>query len=129
MTPHLLAAALALAAPAASEVRGSTCINLNNSSVRYYPVDDHTVLISAGLRAYRVTVTPTPQLADPAAVVNVSYPVSSSVVCSPQALNLRLTSPSGRSGLIVQSIEPLSSEVAADLRKGGPRRGEGLVKR
>lgn len=122
-----LAAALAVgpATPAPSQV---SCINLNSSNIRYYPVDDHTVLVSAGLRAYRITTTPTPLLADPASVVTVSYPMSSSVVCSPTAINLRITGPSGRAGLIVQSIEPLSREVAADLRKGGPRRSEGLLR-
>ena len=116
----LLAAALAASSPSAMHGK---CFNFGGgNSTHYFPVNNHTILVSAGVHAYRITVTPTALLSDPAAVINVSFPISSPVVCSPQDLTLRVTSPSGRSGLIVQDIAALSRAEAERLRGGLPRR-------
>ena len=118
-----LAAALSLQ-PSAGPAEGRGCARLGGTSVRYFPVSDHTILISAGLRAYRVETTPSPFLTDPGAVINTRFR-NSTVVCSPLELNLQVVSSSGRGGLIVQSITPLSRAEADDLRRGGPRRRRG----
>ena len=117
-----LAAALMLqpSPPPASAKAG--CIRLGaTTSVRYFPVNDHTILISAGLRAYRVETTPSALLTDPGAVINTRVR-NSPIVCSPLELNLQVLSASGRAGLIAQSITPLSAAQAEELRRGGPRR-------
>ena len=117
--------ALAALALAAAPQTLTGCVNLGASaSTHYYPVNDRTILISAGIHAYRVTTSPSSILADPSAIIVNSF-ATSSVVCSPQALKLRAVSPGGRSGLIVQSIETLSRAEAEDLRRGGPRRRPG----
>lgn len=120
MISTLLALALAAAPPPTAQP--AACARLGTGgSTHFYPVDDHTILVSAGVHAYRLTTNPSALLSDPAAVIETNYPTST-VVCAPQDLTLRVTGPSGRAGLIVQSIEPLSREMAEDLRKGGPRR-------
>ena len=112
-----LIAALALSpTPAASE---SSCVRLGGSATHYYPIDDRTIVISSGLRAYRVTTSPSSLLADRSAVI-LSRFQNSTVVCNPLDLNLRVTSPSGTAGLITQRIEQLSSAQAESLRHGGP---------
>lgn len=127
MISILAALALAAASPAPADATPGipgdrTCMRLGSgSSTHFYPVDDHTILVSAGLRAYRITTNPSSLLADRSNVIETNYPIST-VVCAPQDLTLRVSGPSGRDGLIVQSIEPLSREMAEDLRKGGPRR-------
>ena len=116
-----LAAALTLQ-PAPQQESG--CVRLGGTSVRYFPVNDHTILISAGLRAYRVETTPSAFLTDPGAVISTRFR-NSTVVCSPLDLNLQVISASGRGGLIVQSLTPLSRAEAEELRRGGPRRRRG----
>lgn len=115
----ILALALAAAlsgAPAAD--RGGACYNLPMDA-RYDVMNDRVILISAGIRAYRVTVTPNSALALPSTNLVVER---AGVVCSPIELQLSAAGPSvGRTGLIVQSITPLSREEAEDLRKGQSR--------
>ena len=115
------AAATAFASPA-SPTDSRACARIGTpSSARFYPVDDHTILISAGLRAYRVTTQPTPLLADnTATLLNQSRPT----VCVPADMRLRVVSPTGEAGLIVQNIEELSSAQANSLRHGGPSKNE-----
>lgn len=120
MTPLILAALLALASPA--EPGGAGCARLGGgAAVEYYPMNDHTILISAGLRAFRVTTSPSELLDDRSAVINTRF-LNSTVVCSPSDLTLQVSSPSGRAGLIAQRIDELSPAEAADLRRGGPTR-------
>ncbi len=115
LTALLLAAALSGQAGAD---RG-TCYNLN-TDVRYDVMNDHEILVSAGLRAYRIIVTPNAALNDPSTNLVVRR---AGVVCSPLELQLAAAGPSiGRTGLIVQSITPLSREQAEDLRKGQSKR-------
>ena len=113
-----LAAALVGAPPPAS---GATCYNLT-SDARYDVMNDREILVSAGIHAYRIIVTPNAALSDPSTNLVVQ---KAGVVCSPIELQLSAAGPSvGRTGLIVQSIEPLSREQAEDLRKGRSKSSE-----
>ncbi len=117
-----LALAAALALPSPPLTGGAGCVRLGGTtSVRYFSVNDHTILISNGLRAYRVETTPSALLTDPGAVIATRVR-NSPIVCSPLELNLQVVSASGRAGLIAQSITPLSAAEADELRRGGPRR-------
>jgi hypothetical protein len=96
------------------------CVRLGaGADTQYYPASDHEILVSAGLRAYRITTTPSALLADRSATIVVKF-VNDGVVCSPMDMSLEVVSASGRSGLIIQSITPLSKKAAERLRKGGP---------
>ncbi len=117
MIPALLLAA-ALATPGAPR---ATCYNLGQggSDTAYYPVSDHTILVSAGIHAYRITTEPNPALAVPSTNLIVR---GSGIVCSPLDIQLFAAGPGvGRTGLIVQSITPLSREEAERLRHGMPK--------
>ena len=114
----IAAFALAAALSGAPDFDRRACYNFT-PNVRYDIMNDHEILVSAGLRAYRIIVTPNTALSDPSTNLLVQR---AGVVCSPIDLTLSAVGPSvGRSGLIVQSIEPLSSEQAEDLRKGQSR--------
>lgn len=122
MSVLAMIAALALSpAPdtARSTLPGGGCVRLGGRSVAYYPIDDHTIVVSAGLRAYRITTSPSALLADRSAVIQTRFRTST-VVCRPLDLNLRVLSPSGTAGLITQDIQPLSAAQADYLRHGGP---------
>lgn len=119
MIPALFA--LTLVSTPVLPTPGRECARLGGSDVRYYPIDDRTLVISNGRRAYRVRTTPSAILGDRAAVVNTRFR-NTTVVCSPLDLNLQVSSPSGRSGLIVQSLERLPDAEAEALRHGGPPR-------
>ena len=124
IAPLLLAAALAAASPAGAAGK-NTCYNLGGGDSRYYPINDRTILVSAGIRAYRIITAPSPALAQPSSNLQVRGDSVSgrSVVCSPLDIQLFVTGPGvGRTGLIIQSIEPLSRAQADELRKGQPKR-------
>lgn len=128
-----LVAALALAQPpetARSTLPGGGCVRLGGRSLSFYPINDRTILVSAGLRAYRITVTPSPLLADRTAGIEARFR-NSTVVCRPLELDLHVVSSAGRAALIAQDIQPLSAQVADRLRRGGPgidRRRPGLYR-
>ena len=115
-----LALTLALAQPAGPQLGAQGfCVRLSGGSTHFYPASDRTILVSAGLRAYRITTSPSSLLADRNATIVTRY-VGSGVVCSPLELGLEVVSPSGRAGLIVQSVTRLSAAEAKSLRAGGP---------
>ena len=117
MIPALLLAA----ALAGSAHPRATCYNLGQggSDTAYYPVNDHTVLVSAGIHAYRITTEPNASLAMPSTNLIVR---GSGIVCSPLDIQLFAAGPGvGRTGLIVQSITPLSRQEAETLRHGAPK--------
>ena len=113
--------ALVLAAALAQGSPGRTCYNLGQggSSTAYYPVSDHEILVSAGIHAYRILTQPNPALGVPSTNLQVR---GSGIVCSPLDIQLSAAGPGvGRTGLIVQSITPLSRAQAEQLRHGAPR--------
>ncbi len=121
MIPLALAALALAAAQPRAEGPGAkiSCVRLSGGSTHFYPTSDRTILVSAGLHAYRITTSPSILLADRNASIVTRY-VGSGVVCSPLELGLQVVSPSGRAGLIVQSITALSPAEAKSLRAGGP---------
>lgn len=117
MLSGLFLAAVLAAGPAPQR----TCYNLGQGGgdTQYYPVNDHTVLVSAGLRAYRITTEPNAALGAPSTNLIVR---GSGIVCSPLDLQLFAAGPGvGRTGLIVQSITRLSDQEAERLRHGAPK--------
>ena len=117
MIPALL---LAAAAALAGGGPRPTCYNLGQGgSSAYYPVSDHTILVSAGIHAYRIETEPSSALGLGSTNLQVR---GSGVVCSPLDLQLFAVGPGvGRTGLIVRSITPLSSAEAEELRHGAPK--------
>lgn len=113
MITTLLAAALAFTSPS-----GRACYRIGGSSAAWYPVNDHTIMVSQGVHAYRITTNPSPILLQ-GPTFNVRYS-SAGVVCSPLDVDIGLSSSSGHTRLIVQSIQPLSPVAAESLRHGGP---------
>lgn len=104
-----------LVAAALAGASSQTCYNFPREA-RYDVMNDHEILVSAGLRAYRVTVAPNPTLSLPSTNLVVEH---AGAICSPLDLRLSAAGPSiGRAGIIVQSIERLPSDVAEELRKG-----------
>ena len=117
----IIAFALAAALGAAPPPPQGTCYNLTPEA-RYDVMNDHEILVSAGLHAYRITVTPNAALSDPSTNLLVQH---AGVICSPLELQLSAVGPSvGRTGLIVQSIDALSRDQAEDLRKGRSKASE-----
>ena len=97
------------------------CYSLR-SDARYDVMNDHEILVSAGLHAYRILLTPNAALNDPSTNLVVQR---AGVVCSPIELQLSAVGPSiGRTGLIVRSISALSPAQAAELRKGRSKHSE-----
>ena len=99
----------------------ATCYNLGQggSDTAYYPVSDRTILVSAGIHAYRIDTEPNAALGVPSSNLVVH---GSGIVCSPLDIQLSVIGPGlGRTGLIVQSITPLSREEAERLRHGQPK--------
>lgn len=108
-------------AAALSGASSQTCYAFPQEA-RYDVMNDHEILVSAGLRAYRITVTPNASLSLPSTNLAVEH---SGAVCSLQDLRLSAVGPSvARTGLILQSIEPLSPQVAEELRKGRSKASE-----
>lgn len=117
MIPALLLAA----ALAGSGHPRPVCYNFGQGGgdTAYYPVNDHTILVSAGIHAYRITTAPSAALGTPSTNLVVR---GSGVVCSPLDLQLYAVGPGvGRTGLIIQSIAPLSRQEAEELRHGAPK--------
>ena len=111
----MISALILAAALAGPGLPGGGCYNLMRDA-RYDVMNAHEILISQGLHAYRVTVTPNRALDQPSTNLVVER---AGVVCSPIELQLSAVGPSvGRTGLIVESITPLSPQAAAELRKG-----------
>ncbi|CAN5356389.1 hypothetical protein BH09PSE2_BH09PSE2_19740 [soil metagenome] len=118
MIAELLTLALASGAPGASH---RECFNLPRDA-RYDVMNESEILVSAGLRAYRITVTPNAALRDPSTNLITER---TGVVCSPVELRLSAAGPAvGRTGLIVQSITRLSDAEAQELRKGQSKRSQ-----
>ena len=116
-------AALALAAALAGPAPRATCYNLGQGgSTAYYPVSDHTILVSAGNHAYRIETEPSSVLGVGSTNLQVR---GSGIVCSPLDIQLFAVGPGvGRTGLIVRSITPLSRQEAEGLRHGAPKAAE-----
>ena len=122
----MITTALATIALAAASPSGGHCYRLGGSSAGYYPINDHTILVSQGVHAYKITTSPSVLLADRYARLTVRF-TNSDVVCSPLEMDIRVSSTAGRAGLIVQDITPLSPRAAEYLRHGGPSyRNSGL---
>ena len=118
MIVELLSVVLASSSPGAGD---RECFNLPRSA-RYDVMNDREILVSAGLRAYRITVTPNAALSDPSTNLVVQR---AGAVCSPIDLTLSAQGPSvGRTGLIVESITRLSSAEAEDLRHGQSKQSQ-----
>ena len=116
----MIAAALLIAAALAGGAPSRTCYNLGQGGgSHYYPVSNHTILVSAGVHAYRIETEPSSVLGLGSTGLQVR---GSGIVCSPLDLQLFAVGPGvGRSGLIVRSITPLSREEAESLRHGAPK--------
>ena len=117
----MIPAFLLVAALAGAGAPRNTCYNFGQgaSDTAYYPVNDHTILVSAGIHAYRITTEPNAALGVPSTNVIVR---GSGIVCSPLDIQLFAGGPGvGRTGLIVRSITPLPRDEAERLRHGAPK--------
>ena len=111
--------ALLLAAALGATDPSRTCYNLGQGvGTHYYPVSDHTILVSSGIHAYRIEVEPAGSLRFGSAQLQVR---GSGIVCSPLELQLFTVGAGGRTGLITRSITPLSRAEAEELRHGAPK--------
>lgn len=125
-----LAATLAGAAPAGVAPAGAdgaprrSCIQVGaGSETRYHPVDDHTIAVESQRRWYRLVVSPEPRLMAPTSFL-INDIRGTSTLCSALDFDLSVaeTSPGGfRSGVIVQSFEPISTEEGVALSKRSRR--------
>ena len=118
--PALLLAAALAAAPAATAPARPARIQLaNSSSTSYHPVDDHTILIEARPRWYRLTTTPSRlMLAPQSFFVNEIRGTSS--LCSPLDFQLSVADYPGG------FREPL---IVRDFAEVTPAEGKALLKR
>ena len=110
----ILASVLAGAATAQSEAPAQRCIG-SPSDVSWAPVDDHTIVASAGSRSFRVTTNQCPRLREPLAHVVVVQEAAGQI-CGPHDVRLyvsgadRIPTP-----CFIQSITPLTRDEARAL--------------
>jgi hypothetical protein len=112
------ACALALSAaeqPANRSDAGSlrSCFEPPSAGTSWTPLDDHTILVRAGVRAFKVTTNSCPRLADPLARITVVIGGGTSI-CSPRDAHIYVSDSADRQGVpcFAQSISPVSLDEA-----------------
>ena len=113
-----LAAASLQATPPSSGPAARECLYTAHTDVEYTAVDDHTIVVTASGRAWRLTTAPASQLLDPASII-VNVVSGPYTLCRPIDFQLSVvTQPIAfRTPLIVRRFEPIPPEQAKALVK------------
>jgi hypothetical protein len=91
-----------------------SCIG-SPSDVSWSPVDDHTILATAGSRSFRVTTNQCPRLREPLAHIVVVEEVAGQI-CGPHDVRLYVSGPDRiPTPCFIQNITPLTKDEAKAL--------------
>lgn len=111
-----LLVALAGSASRSDPAPTRSCFEPPSAGTTWVALDEHTILVRAGPRAFRITTNSCPRLADPLARITVELP-GASTICTPHDARIYVSDSADRIPVpcFPQSISQLSQEEARAL--------------
>ncbi len=113
-----LAAVLGASAGPAAAASAQSCFNPPSLGTSWMALDDHTILVRDGARAFRITTNSCPRLADALPRITVVLNGSSNI-CTPHDAKIYVSDSADRAGVpcFAQSIDALSLDQARALEQ------------